>query len=131
MSLHLQMLGTGGAFAKNYFNNNALIFDEDFTLLLDCGVTAPRALHQLGRSFESIDAVLITHIHADHVGGLEEMAFKLMAQYSHKNRQKIPLYIAESLVKPLWENTLRGGLYQEGYITCLEDIFDVRPLTAG
>lgn len=127
MTLKLQMLGTGGAFAKSFFNNNALISDENFTLLLDCGVTAPMALHRLGKSFESVDAVLITHIHADHVGGLEELAFKLKMQY----KRKIPLYIAEALVRPLWENTLRGGLYQEGSITSLEDIFDVRPLEPG
>lgn len=127
MKLQLQMLGTGSAFAKTYYNNNALIFDKNFTLLLDCGVTAPIALHHLGRSFESVDAVLITHIHADHVGGLEELAFKLKMMYN----RKLPLYIAETLVTPLWENTLRGGLFQEGYITCLEDIFDVHPLKTG
>lgn len=127
MTLQLQMLGTGGAFAKTYFNNNALIFDESFTLLLDCGVTAPMALHHLDRTFESIDAILITHIHADHVGGLEELAFKMKMLYN----RKLPLYIADTLVSPLWENTLRGGLFQEGYITCLEDIFDVRPVKPG
>ncbi|WP_106768229.1 MBL fold metallo-hydrolase [Paenibacillus faecalis] len=127
MTLKLQMLGTGGAFSKSFFNNNALIFDENFTLLVDCGVTASMALHALGRSFGSVDAVLITHIHADHVGGLEELAFSMKIQYN----RKIPLYIADSLVKPLWENTLSGGLYQDGAITSLNDVFDVHPLQPG
>lgn len=127
MKLTLQMLGTGSAFAKTYFNNNALILDGDFSLLLDCGVTAPMVLHRLGRSVETLDAVLITHIHADHVGGVEELAFKL----KFRDNRKMPLYIAETLIKPLWENTLRGGLYQEGFITCLEDVFDVRPMKPG
>lgn len=127
MTLKLQMLGTGGAFAKSFYNNNALIFDENFTLLIDCGVTAPMALHRLGQSFESVDAVLITHIHADHVGGLEELAFIMKLKYN----RKIPLYIADALVTPLWENTLSGGLYQEGHITSLYDVFDVRPLQPG
>ena len=127
MTLKLQMLGTGGAFAKSYFNNNALVFDEDFTLLVDCGVTAPMALHRLGRSFEHVDAVLVTHTHADHVGGLEELAFQMKMQY----KRKIPLYIADSLVTTLWENTLKGGLYQEGSITSLDDVFKVFPLTPG
>ncbi|GAB6929689.1 MBL fold metallo-hydrolase [Paenibacillus sp. JCM 10914] len=127
MTLKLQMLGTGGAFAKNYYNNNALFHDEDFTLLVDCGITGPTALHKAGLNFGNIDAVLVTHIHADHVGGLEEAAFVSTLQYN----RKMPLYIAESLVGPIWEQTLKGGLYQEGHITCLEDIFDVRPLTPG
>lgn len=124
MNLELQMIGTGSAFAKTYFNNNALLTDGAFTLLIDCGVTAPLALHRLGKSFDDVDAVLITHIHADHVGGLEELAFKMKFTY----KRKIKLYIAETLVTVLWEHSLRGGLYQEGEITCLEDLFEVCPL---
>lgn len=124
MTLQLQMLGTGSAFAKQYYNNNALLRDHAYTLLIDCGVTAPAALHQLNISLGDIDAVLITHIHADHVGGLEELAFRMKFSY----QRKMTLYVAEDLAGPLWENTLKGGLYQEGEITMLEDIFDVRLL---
>ena len=124
MGLQLQMLGTGSAFAKNYYNNNALLDDGTFTLLIDCGVTAPLALHRLGMSFNDIDAVLITHIHADHVGGLEELAFKTKFTF----KRKMILYITEELAHSLWEHTLKGGLYQEGEISSLEDIFDVRLL---
>lgn len=124
MKLELQMIGTGSAFAKSYFNNNALLQDEDFTLLIDCGVTAPLALHRLGKSFDDVDAVLITHIHADHVGGLEELAFKMKFTY----KRKIKLFIAESLTQVLWEHSLKGGLYQKGEIASLEDLFEVCPL---
>lgn len=126
MTLELQMIGTGSAFAKTYFNNNALLRDGDYTLLIDCGVTAPLALHRLGKSFSDVDAVLITHIHADHVGGLEELAFKM--KYTYK--RKIKLYIAESLASILWEHSLKGGLYQAREITRLEDLFEVCPLAA-
>ena len=124
MTLQLQMLGTGSAFAKQYYNNNALLRDPAYTLLIDCGVTAPAALHQLNISLGDIDSVLITHIHADHVGGLEELAFRMKFTY----QRKMVLYVAEDLAEPLWENTLKGGLYQEGEITALEDIFEVRLL---
>ncbi|MED5020262.1 MBL fold metallo-hydrolase [Paenibacillus chibensis] len=127
MNLELQMIGTGSAFAKSYFNNNALLQDGEFTLLIDCGVTAPLALHQLGKSFEDIDAVLITHIHADHVGGLEELAFKMKFTY----KRKIKLYIAETLTQILWDHSLKGGLYQAGEIASLEDLFEVCPLVPG
>uniref|UniRef100_UPI001FE24309 Apyc1 n=1 Tax=Paenibacillus sp. (strain J14) TaxID=935845 RepID=UPI001FE24309 len=123
-ALRLQMLGTGGAFAKKYFNNNALLYAGDFTLLIDCGITAPLALHTIGKSVEEIDAVLITHIHGDHVGGLEELAFRR----KFGSGRKPILYIAENLVEPLWENTLKGGLSQDGVIHSLNDVFDVRLL---
>ncbi|MCM3337125.1 MBL fold metallo-hydrolase [Paenibacillus sp. MER TA 81-3] len=123
MKLKIQMIGTGSAFAKHYFNNNALLYTEQSTLLIDCGITAPMALHKLGKSFVDIDGVLITHIHADHVGGLEEFAFQM--KFIHGRKPK--LYIASPLVQPLWNNTLKGGLTQEG-ISCLEDVFEVHAL---
>jgi len=124
--LKLRMLGTGSAFAKSYYNNNALLEAGGRTLMLDCGTTAPRALHELGIGFDTIDAILVSHIHADHVGGLEEFAFQCKFIY----RCKPVLYIADKLVEPLWEHSLRGGLEQEGFHT-LDDYFDVRPLDAG
>lgn len=126
MSLRIQMLGTGGAFAKKYFNNNALLYTHHQTLLIDCGVTAPISLYQLGKTWADINAVLITHIHADHVGGLEEFAFQMKYVY----QRKPILYIAEDLVQPLWEQTLKGGLGQDG-IERIEDAFEVRVLREG
>ncbi|GGH25969.1 MBL fold metallo-hydrolase [Paenibacillus segetis] len=126
MSLRLQMLGTGGAFAKKYYNNNGLLYTGEFTLLIDCGITAPLALHQLGISLDRVDAILITHIHGDHVGGLEELAFRM----KYTIGRKPVLYIEERLVKPLWENTLKGGMGQDG-ADSLEDYFEVRRLTEG
>lgn len=123
MTLQLQMLGTGGAFSKKYYNNNALLLTESYTLLIDCGNTAMLALHELGRSPESIDAIFISHIHGDHVGGLEEFAF-----YMNLIHQRKPvLYISEDLVTPLWENTLKGAM-GNGDELSINDYFEVRAL---
>ncbi len=119
--MNIQMLGTGSAFAKDFYNNNALIYASGQTLMVDCGITAPAALHALGKRPDEVDALLITHIHGDHVGGLEEFAFRMKFQY-HK---KPVLYVAASLLEPLWENTLKGGLAQEPWYT-LEDYFTLR-----
>lgn len=106
MSLKLQMIGTGNAFAKKFYNNNALLYCNDFTLLIDCGITAPRALYELNIPYDKIDGLLVTHLHADHVGGIEELAYQLMYKY----KRKIKLFIPRSLVTKLWENTLKGGM---------------------
>ncbi|WP_172250017.1 MBL fold metallo-hydrolase [Saccharibacillus deserti] len=124
--MNLQMIGTGNAFAKKYFNNNALIEQDGFKLLVDCGITAPLALYELGIGMEELDAVLITHTHGDHVGGLEEYGF----QMKFKHGRRPVLFVPESLVDPLWQNTLSGGMTQEG-LDKLEDAFDVRPLRVG
>ncbi|WP_308638996.1 MBL fold metallo-hydrolase [Paenibacillus silvisoli] len=124
--MDIQMLGTGSAFAKTYFNTNALFYTDRHTLLLDCGTTALLSMHQLGKSVNDIDAILISHIHADHIGGLEELAFQMKFIY----KRKPTLFIHESLVHSLWESSLKGGLLQEEF-AALEDYFDVRPLQTG
>ncbi|NGZ73959.1 MBL fold metallo-hydrolase [Saccharibacillus alkalitolerans] len=124
--MNLQMIGTGNAFAKKYFNNNALIEQDGFKLLIDFGITAPLALYELGIGMEELDAVLVTHMHGDHVGGLEEYGF----QMKFKHGRRPVLYLADALAEPLWENTLSGGMTQDG-LERLEDAFDVRLLRAG
>ncbi|OBA05523.1 MBL fold metallo-hydrolase [Paenibacillus polymyxa] len=127
MGLTIQMLGTGSAFAKHYYNNNALLNSGEGKLLIDCGTTASLALHQMGVPLPDIDAILITHIHADHVGGLEEFGFQMNILHRRKPR----LYIAEPLIHPLWEHTLKGGMSQQGMIDKLEDVFEVNVITPG
>lgn len=129
MTVHIQMLGTGSAFAKKYYNNNALVHGSSFKLLIDCGTTAPRSLHELNMAPNQLDGILITHQHADHIGGLEEIAFRLLYSYG---RKRIKLFLPETLVQPLWDFSLRGGLENvaEGF-SSLSDYFNLVPLQEG
>ncbi|MEW9697906.1 MBL fold metallo-hydrolase [Paenibacillus sp. SI8] len=122
MSLHIQMIGTGSAFAKTYYNTSALVMKDEAKLLIDCGSNVPQSLHELGISPDHIDGIVISHIHADHVGGLEEIAFRLLYQQNKKTK----LFLTQPLATLLWENTLKGGMYNQhdGFCT-LEDYFDV------
>lgn len=123
MSLQIQMLGTGSAFAKKYYNTSALVRSKDFNLLIDCGSTVPKSLEEIGFELDHIDGILISHIHADHVGGLEEVAFRLFYSYKQKRTK---LYITQELAQILWENTLKGGLFNPSEnFNHLQDYFDV------
>ncbi|MEX2460871.1 MAG: MBL fold metallo-hydrolase [Paenibacillaceae bacterium] len=128
MSLTIQMLGTGSAFSKKYYNNNALVQYNGYNLLLDCGYTAPKALHELNIKPYQIDSIFVTHLHADHIGGLEEFAFEMM--YTYKKRPN--LFIPTTLRHSLWEHALRGGLENHAEnIDSLDHYFQVQEIPEG
>ena len=64
-----------------------------------------QALFDAGASIAQIQNYLITHSHADHVGGLEEV--QLFARYVR--RKKPNMVITRTYEKILWEQSLRGG----------------------
>ena len=106
--LSLYFIGCGSAYAKTLNQNNLLITKGDDHLLIDCGNTCSRALHQAGVSMAQIRNYLITHSHADHIGGLEEV--QLSGRYIFK--QKPRMVITQEYEKILWEHSLRGGSEQ-------------------
>lgn len=128
--MKLQFLGTGGAFTNikdNYQSNMVLHAASGRCLLIDCGSDARHSLAAQGYSYKNIDAVYISHLHADHVGGLEWLAF---TTYFDPQQKKPKLYIHPDLRERLWRNVLSGGLESlEGdRIACLDDFFEVVPL---
>jgi len=103
--LSLFFLGVGSAFTKVNFQNNLLIIKGDDHLMIDCGTLGPLSLHQFGMSVMDIDNFLITHSHADHIGGMEEVI--LMDRYVKGKKPNI--IINRAYKKSLWRDSLRGG----------------------
>jgi len=56
--------------------NSSVIEADDFRVLIDCGIPykeLSRRLEKIELSPDSIDALLITHFHSDHISGLETL----------------------------------------------------------
>lgn len=109
--MHLIFLGTASAFVteqNNYQSNMLLQAPDGKLLLIDCGTDARRSLHALGFTHRDIVNVYLSHLHADHAGGLEWLAFS--RKFDEHRLSKPNLYLNEELVTPLWEHTLSGGL---------------------
>jgi len=68
--MKIVFLGTGEAFDENFLNSSILISSEKANLLLDCGGTAPFQLWKINKNQNLLDAVFISHSHADHYFGL-------------------------------------------------------------
>ena len=118
-------VGTGSAFTKKLFQTNFLIIKGNDHILIDCGTKLPQALYELGLSVSDIKNYLITHSHADHIGGLEEVM--LSGKYISKSRPSI--IITKTYKHLLWDLSLRGGCGfnqdEFGKQLCFEDFWDV------
>jgi len=87
----LVFVGTSDAFGAGGRCQSAILLRADSgSALLDCGVTTNTGLRRLKIDRSEIDAILVTHFHADHFGGIP--LFLLAAQ--HEDRRTHPLVIA-------------------------------------
>jgi len=113
--LSLFFLGVGSAFTKKHFQTNLLIVKGQDHLLVDCGTKAAQAFYELGVPITSISNFLITHSHADHIGGLEEVM--LMGRYVTKKKPNI--IITPAYQQILWDLSLRGGASYNEETDCI------------
>lgn len=89
--MDLQFLGSGDAFGSGgRFNTCFHVRDRRGAFLVDCGASSMIAIRKFGVDPNAIRAILITHLHGDHFGGLP--FFILDAQLV--SRRTEPLTIA-------------------------------------
>ena len=69
-------LGVGEAFDEDYPNNSHLILSET-RLLLDCGYSIPHKMWKYNPDQSFLDAVYISHPHADHYFGLPALLTRM------------------------------------------------------
>ena len=130
--MHIVFLGSGSAHTvgtDNFQSNMLLTADSGRRLLIDCGSDVRWSLARQGLSHRDISDIYVSHLHADHIGGLEYVAFQTRFDPACSRPR---LYLETSLVAPLWNHSLRGGL---GVITQgetrMEEFFEVMPVSAG
>ncbi len=118
----LTMLGVGHSEAIDHWNNNAMVEAGDRRLLIDAGYTIKFALRDRGLTLADVDAIFITHAHADHCFGLERLGYECRFRYGFKP----VLYLPPGVYEELWEHTLKGVMGQVGEGPAeLTDFFDV------
>ncbi len=126
--LSLFFTGVGSAFSKEHYQTNLLIIKGKDHLMIDCGTKTPQAFYDIGIPVTDIRNFLITHSHADHIGGLEEII--LMGRYVKQVKPRI--FITEKYQKILWPSLMGGTSFNEKHNNKNLDFKDlwevVRPL---
>ena len=118
--------GVGGAFTtQDYWHSNMLIETREGKMMIDCGGDARFSFAEIGIKAADANAVYISHLHADHIGGLEWLGF---STYFNPACKKPKMYIVGDLISDLWRSLQSGMQSHEGVVLSLESFFDVTPI---
>ncbi|MBF0093670.1 MAG: ribonuclease Z [Alphaproteobacteria bacterium] len=125
-------LGSGSAFTVgdgNWQSNMLIEAPSGKKMLVDCGSDIRFSLAERGLGAADIDAVYISHLHADHVGGMEWLGFSTCFNPACVRPR---VFGGEDVVAELWEHSLAGGMQSiQGRVAALDTYFDVRPVASS
>ena len=126
--MKLTFLGTGSFFtSRENFHTNILLEDNDGkALLIDCGSDIRCSLYDADKDPTKIDSIYISHMHGDHVGGLEYMGFMSYFNPDYEGKPKIIAH--QDVMADIWQilepsmEVLHG---QRGYFHTYFDIENI------
>ena len=126
------VLGTGDAFSTTRFGSSAVVLAPGGQVLVDAPDSIHRALRAASErsgvrmSAETIDDILLTHLHGDHVNGLESLGFTRWLEWRRAGRPLPRLHTTSHVADRLWQR-LAPAMDQGGTAT-LADYFELRVL---
>jgi ribonuclease BN (tRNA processing enzyme) len=129
MSWKLRFLGVGNAQAAAALGSAAAVIERDGSplLMIDCG---PEALNAFVAQYGGHpDAVFVTHVHMDHVAGLERLFFA--SYFDPSRRGRVRLYVPVTVLPFLQQRLAEyPGVVAEGGANWW-DAFQLVPVTRG
>jgi ribonuclease BN (tRNA processing enzyme) len=106
------VLGVGDTFSEHHSTSALLLECGGFRLAIDCPdryrAVLRAAAERSGRdlSLPTIDHVLITHVHGDHMNGLEGVAF-----YKHfAEAKRVKLVTSAEVRSTIWDERLKASM---------------------
>lgn len=140
--MKITAIGVGSAFSGNgNFNQCYMVEENGRKLFIDMGQQiVPFALKNAGLSVKDIDDIYISHLHADHCGSLEAVAFlrydwagRTCHWSKRKPEAKAPrLFAKKAVMDQLWQETLQGGLKNsmQWFDATLDSFFETHPIVS-
>ena len=108
--LRLRVLGSGDAFNSSGALHSCYMLEHDGgKVLLECGPGVLAAMKRADLDTGGVDAILISHLHGDHFGGIPF----LLLEYKFKNPRRRPLVIAAPPTAEQRIRDLYAALYRD------------------
>jgi ribonuclease BN (tRNA processing enzyme) len=120
--MKMTFFGAGDMFSFNQGHNSVLLEFDDTNLIIDFPESNFNSLFKMGKKITDIENIFITHLHEDHINGLQ-----LLGNYFRVYSKRKPVLIfASELYDELWQ-TLRTGMEPTtAGKKSLEDYFDIK-----
>src|SRR5690349_2787874 len=80
------------------------------TILVDCGEAVDRSYKTSGLSYDAIDAIFLSHLHSDHIGGF---FMYMQGMWLEGRRKPLRVYLPGKAIKPLREMLKTVFLFDE------------------
>ncbi|MFI3244734.1 MAG: MBL fold metallo-hydrolase, partial [Akkermansia sp.] len=136
--LDICLIGTGGTMPLvNRWLTSLMVRYQGHYLLIDCGEGTQIAAQRAGLSLKSIETLLLTHLHADHISGLPGLlltmgnmgkteTLKIYGPRGTKDAVKALTIIAQGLPFPIEITELEGDTSQFSFYECQVNAFRVQ-----
>ena len=130
-SVSVKCFGVGDGAACGDRNHSAYLYRVGGAVLLfDCGEPISRSFKAAGLSYDLIDRLFVSHLHADHFGGF----FMLMQGFWLEKRKKnLPVHLPADGIAPVRQMLEAGYLFEEllQFALSLEPLVPECPVVQG
>lgn len=122
--MNITPLGIWGGYPKaNEATSSFLLEHDGFHCLIDCGSGVLSSLQNY-ISLDEIDAVVLTHYHADHIADIGSLQYSRLIQfYLNENPNKLPIYghrqDEEQFAKLSYKDRTKGIAIEAGKMTSI------------
>lgn len=136
--MQVVITGIGDAFSAVHHGSSGVVLAPGGRIAIDCPGSVMGMYQQAGQAcgldlgVETIDDIVLTHLHGDHSNGLETLGFA--RRYLHDPPVPPRLHALPEVLDRVWEKlapAMDGATRAVGAASRLEDYFDPRPIQPG